>query len=192
MSGELSRADTNRDAAPLAAVAHKALGGVAGLLADGALGAAGQVALAPVMRVLERGQVLARRVGRVLLAVRHRKVLAVHVDEVLAYCKQRPLASIKQPQNRKSTGIIGLTFTVYGRIVVEALPAHVAELFPVVDRLGPAVRHRVLGAISLARYVTLPVYAQKLVAYLDQRCRDARARRDHALDAALVHAEVAN
>jgi hypothetical protein len=77
--------DTHRDAAPLATISCEVLGGKAGFLAEGALGVAWQVALPPMVAVLYRGQLLARQVRGVFLAVRHREVLAIRVDEVLAY-----------------------------------------------------------------------------------------------------------
>lgn len=73
-----------RVAAPLATVPGQTLGRPARLLAVVALGGLRQVALSPVVLVLDRGQVLARHVRRVLLAVGHRKVLAVDVGKVLA------------------------------------------------------------------------------------------------------------
>lgn len=51
-------------------------------------------------------------------------------------------------QKRKQTmGFIEgvLTFAVNGQVVIEPLPAYVAELALVVEGFGPAVRHRVLS-----------------------------------------------
>lgn len=73
-----------RHAAPLAAIPGQALGGPARLFAVVAFGGLGQVALPPVVLVLDRVQVLAGHVRGILLAVRHGKVLALDMGKVLA------------------------------------------------------------------------------------------------------------
>jgi hypothetical protein len=75
---------THGKTAPLASEAGEALDRPAGLLADGALGVGRKVALAPVMPVVNHRQLFTRHVGGVLFAIRHRKVLTLSVNEVLA------------------------------------------------------------------------------------------------------------
>lgn len=71
-------------AAPLAPVPGQALGRPACLLAVVAFRGLRQVALSPVVLVLDRVQILAGHVCGVLLAVGHGKVLAVDMGKVLA------------------------------------------------------------------------------------------------------------
>ncbi len=72
-----------RDAAPLALHACQTLARPASLLAHDALGVGGQVALAPVVVLLEVVKRAVRHVLRCLAAVVYRQVLAVDVHVVL-------------------------------------------------------------------------------------------------------------
>lgn len=80
----IAAAAVTRHAAPLAPVPGQALGRPACLLAVVAFRGLRQIALSPVVLVLDSVQVLAGHVRGVLLAVGHGKVLAVDMGKVLA------------------------------------------------------------------------------------------------------------
>lgn len=77
-----------RDPAPFASISGQALWRPACLLAVVTFRGLRQVALSPVVLVLDRVQVLARHVRRVFLAIGHGKVLALDMGKVLAYWKE--------------------------------------------------------------------------------------------------------
>lgn len=71
---------------PLATIASQALSGPASFLADGTLWVARQVAFAPVVLVVDQGQLFAWDVRGILLTVSNSKVLAIPVYKVLTNC----------------------------------------------------------------------------------------------------------
>lgn len=73
---------------PLATIASQALSGPASFLADGTLWVAWQVAFAPVVLVVDQGQLFAWDVRGILLTVSNSKVLAIPVYKVLTNCEQ--------------------------------------------------------------------------------------------------------
>lgn len=73
---------------PLATIASQALSGPASFLADGTLWVARQVAFAPVVLVVDQGQLFAWDVRGILLTVSNSKVLAIPVYKVLTNCEQ--------------------------------------------------------------------------------------------------------
>jgi hypothetical protein len=143
-----------RDAAPLAPHARQTLGRPAGLLAHGALGVGGQVALAPMMpvhNVRRRAVVVARgvevtgHVGGCLAAVRHCQALTIKVNVVLAYFLSRGFIKIEVLMREKKSGEDGFLTLAFNRgVVLEPLATYVAELALELTRLRPIMSNWVL------------------------------------------------